>query len=389
MRRSKWALGLLATLLALGTASTFSSATTPASGVTEVRGAICPAPIQPGGAAGVIPTKLTIMHDAWLACDVQCLQIDHQACIEFGRPNIKLSLNGFKMTGPANVPSRDGCSRVVTDDQGVTFDQFLLEADGIHSKFDEVQIVGPGVVQRMRRHGISLGGVPIPPGVPGVPPRGATPVTKAQVKKVTSHMNCFSGVFLFMTSGTLIDEVVSVKNSASGGARPCGGICVTNSSRNIIRRSEVAGNGTADGGAPVSAPGSRGRGNDFGIGLVGNSDFNLIEENGVGGNINGLALFPFGVPAGFPENNLIKRNIFAGNPPTEAHDLYGPDAGSDVRDFVGAAGNNRFEQNLCLTYTFGGAGVTPVTPVPCIGAEHEPARQLDPKVPQFAGHQNN
>jgi hypothetical protein len=199
-------------------------------------------------------------------------------------------------------------------------------------------------------------------------------------------MNCFSGVFLFSTSETLVDGVVSVKNSANGLARPCGGICVTNSSRNIVRRSEVAGNGTADGGAPVSAPGTRGRGNDFGIGLVGQSDGNLIEENGVGGNINGLALFPAG--GQIPENNLIKRNIFVGNPPTEVYDLYGPDAGSDVRDYVGAAGNNRFEENLCLTYTVG-PGLQPTTSPPCAGMEHDPARMLERKLPQYAGHQNN
>jgi hypothetical protein len=374
MRHLKWGLAPVAVVLVFVTVSLFGDATTPsASGGIPTRGAIC----------GVVATTLTLTHDAWLACDVQCLQSDHRACIEFGRPNIKLSLNGFKMTGPANVPSRSGCSTTVTE-EGVTFDQFFLEADGIHSKFDEVQIVGPGVVQRMRRHGISLGGVPIPAGVPGVPQRGATPVTKAQVKKVTSHMNCFSGVFLFATSGTLLDEVVSVKNSAHGRTRTCGGICVTNSSRNIVRRSEVAGNGGPEGGTPTGAfP------NDFGIGLVGDSDFNLIEENGVGGNVNGLALFPAG--GAIPDNNLIKRNVLAGNPPTMVYDAFGPSgpiAGSDVRDFVGAAGNNRFEQNLCLTYTFG-AGTDPISPSPCAGIEDVSARPFDPKVPQYAGHQNN
>jgi hypothetical protein len=353
MRHLKWGLAPVAVVLAFATASLFGGATTPsASGGIPTQGPIC----------GVVATTLTLTHDAWLTCDVQCLQADHRACIEFGRPNIKLSLNGFKMTGPANVPSRQTCS--AANEFGPPF-----EADGIHSKFDEVQIVGPGVVQRMRRHGIGLVGTQ------------TDPLTKAQVKKVTSHMNCFSGVFLFWNSETLVDEVVSVKNTANGEARTCGGICVTNSSKNIVRRSEVAGNGTTDPGAPTTP-----RGNDFGIGLVGQSDFNLIEENGVGGNLNGLALFPAG--GAIPDNNLIKRNVIAGNPPTEVYDKNGPDAGSDVRDFVGAAGNNRFEENLCLTYTFG-ATVTPIDPSPCIGIEDVPARPFVPKVPQFAGHQNN
>jgi hypothetical protein len=353
MRHPRWLLALAVVLLAVAPALLIGGAT-PASGGIPTQGPIC----------GVVATTLTLTHDAWLACDVQCLQSDHRACIEFGRPNIKLSLNGFKMTGPANVPSRNSCSAA---------GEFGNEADGIHSKFDEVQIVGPGVVQRMKRHGIGLVGTP------------ADPVSKAQVKKVTSHLNCFSGVFLFWTTETLIDEVVSVKNSANGQARPCGGICVTNSSKNIVRRSEVAGNGGPEPGVPEpSAPFP----NDFGIGLVGESDSNLIEENGVGGNVNGLAIFPLG--ALVPQNNLIKRNVFAGNPPTMVYEVVGPAGGSDVRDFVGAAGNNRFEQNLCLTYgPFGAAAGSPIDPAPCAGIEDVSARPFEPKVPQFAGHQNN
>jgi hypothetical protein len=360
MRHSRWVLALLATLLALVTASLVGGAATARGESAQgTQGPICPDPAQPGGVAGVIPATIVIVGDASLTCDVLCTQ-EARPCIEFGRPNIKFSLNGFKMTGPANEPSRNQCSSAT---------EFALEADGIHSKFDEVQIVGPGVIQRMKRHGIGLVGTP------------ADPVEKAQVKKVTSHMNCFSGIFLFWTNHTLVDEVVSVKNSANGQARPCGGICVTNSSRNIVRRSEVAGNGTTETGPPPAPiP------NDFGIGLVGGSHRNLVEENGVGGNINGLALFPaFGF---VPSNNLIKRNVFAGNPPTEVSDKSTTLVGSDIRDFAGATAANRFEQNLCLTYTFG-SGVSPVTPPPCAGSEHDPATMFVPKLPQYAGHQNN
>jgi hypothetical protein len=351
MRRIKWGLALLTALLALGAASLVGGGLTARGQTAEgTQGPIC----------GVITSTVVIVHDAWLTCDVQCLQTAG-SCIAFGRPNIKFSLNGFKMTGPANEPSRNQCSAA---------GEFGQEMDGIHSKFDDVQIEGPGVIQRMKRHGIGLVGTP------------ADPVEKAQVKKVTSHMNCFSGVFMFWTTDSLVDEVVSAKNSANGEARPCGGVCVTNSSRNIVRRSEVAGNGTTDPGAPT-AP----RGNDFGIGLVGASHGNLVEENGAGGNINGLALFP--LATGAPTNNLIKRNVIAGNPPTEVSDKSGPEAGSDIRDYVGTAGNNRFEQNLCLTYTFGGTGVAPVTPSPCAGSQHDPATAFEPKLPKYAGHQNN
>jgi hypothetical protein len=363
MRHMKWGLAVLATLLALGTASLVGGATT-ARGETAqgTQGPICP----PGG---VIPTTIVIMGDAWLACDVLCEQADtpvpgaRRPCIEFGRRNIKFSLNGFKMTGTANEPSRNQCSAA---------GEFGEEGDGIHSKFDEVQIVGPGVIQRMKRHGIGLVGTQ------------TDPVEKVQVKKVTSHMNCFSGLFMFWTNHSLVDEVVSVRNSANGQARSCGGICVTNSSRNIVRRSEIAGNGTTDPGAPTAPDG-----NDFGIGLVGGSHRNLVEENGVGGNINGLALFPaFGF---VPTKNVIKKNVFAGNPPTEVSDKSGPMAGADIRDFAGAGAGTKFEENLCLTYEPGSpvTPVSPVTPPPCAGSRHDPATMRIPKMPQYAGHQNN
>jgi Right handed beta helix region len=360
MRHAKWGAILLVTLLAIGTASLFGGATTPASGQDGqgTGGPIC----------GSITSTVVIVRDAWLACDVQCLQT-LGPCVSFGRPNIKFSLNGFKMTGPANEPSRNQCSAA---------GEFGQEMDGIHSKFDEVQIVGPGVIQRMKRHGIGLVGEAPAMGAPPVSPN---PVEKAQVKKVTSHMNCFSGIFLFWTNETLVDEAVAVKNSANGQMRPCGGICVTNSSRNVVRRSEVAGNGTTELGPPPAAiP------NDFGIGLVGASHGNLIEENGVGGNINGLAIFPAG--GSTPTNNLIKKNVFAGNPPTEVYDKFGPEAGSDVRDFAGTAARNRFEENLCLTYTVA-TGLSPVAPAPCAGSQHDAATATRPKVPQYAGHQNN
>jgi Right handed beta helix region len=353
MHYSKWLLALAATLLALGAASLFGGATT-------ARG-------QSGGGPVpcVIPTTHTITADAWLVCDVDCQQAVPAGggpigpCINFGRPNIKLSLNGFKMTGRANEPPRQGC---VSDSEFPT-----NEADGIHSKFDEVQIVGPGLVQRMRRHGIALIGT------------AADPLEKAQVKKVTSHQNCFSGIFMGAVTNTLVDEVVSVRNSANSGFRPCGGICVTNSHKNVIRRGEFAGTGSIAPGPNLGHPFP----NDFGIGLVGSSSGNIVEENGIGGNINGLALFPLpGLPP--PSGNLIKKNVIAGNPPIEiSADNPGINpVGADIRDFS-VPGTNKFEDNLCITYTGG------ETPPPCAGNADVPDRPLVPKLPHYAGHQNN
>ncbi len=292
------------------------------------------------GISGVIPATLTINEDSELTGDVQCLQTDNGPCIKFGRSGIKLDLNGFTMTGPANDPPSSNCT--------ATF----APADGIQSGFDDSEIEGPGVVQRMKRHGIALLGTP------------ADPVEESVVKKLVSHQNCYSGIFMGSVNNTLVDKVISARNSANSGFRPCGGVCVTNSNNNRVRRSEFSGNGTiALGPPPAAIP------NDFGVGLVGSSSGNVIEENGIGGNINGVALFPLG--AATPTGNLIRKNVIVGNPPIEVSaDNPGINpVGADIRDFS-AAGSNTFKENLCMTYT----GAT--SPPPC------------PNVTKFSGHKN-
>lgn len=305
------------------------------------------------GISGVISVTLTITENSKLTGDVQCLQTDNGPCIRFGKPGIKLDLNGFTMTGTANEPPRANCIA------GAFFGG--QEADGIQSKFDDVVIEGPGVVQRMRRHGIALLGLP------------SDPVEKSVVKKLVSHQNCFSGIFLGSVNDSLVEGVVSARNSANSEWRPCGGVCVTNSNNNRVRRSELSGNGSiAPSGPPAQIPPAPAPPipNDFGVGLVGSSSGNIVEENGIGGNINGLALFPIGTAT--PAGNLIRRNVIVGNPPIEVSaDNPGLNpVGADIRDFS-APGSNTFEENLCMTYT--GAA----NPPPC------------PNVTKFAGHRNN
>jgi Right handed beta helix region len=241
-------------------------------------------------------------------------------------------------------------------------------------------IEGPGLVQRFRRHGIALFG---PPGF----------VDKAVVKKLVSHQNCYSGVWLNGVRESLVEEVVAVKNSAASRQLPCGGVCITNSHNNRIRRSEFAGNGSTFPGAVAGFPSAVP--NDFGAGLVGNSSGNIIEENGIGGNINGIMVHPTG--AGTPTANLIRKNVVAGNPPIQISANPGvspsPDpVGSDIRDFGAASCSldttsecppaaNRFHENLCLTYT----GPNPLVCLrPGVGVAG-----MVPRLPQFAGHQNN
>ena len=290
---------------------------------------------------GVIPTTLTIFENSKLTCDVRCLQLDNGPCINFGAPGIKLELNGFTMTaitgtlqepGPPNEPPNI-CSG------GPLGPGAPGGPDGIAAVGqNDIVIHGPGMIQKFRRHGIFLTGL-----------------TKATVKKLVTNHNCFSGLLMggvLPVTETLVEEIVSVRNASGSGPSPCGGTCVTNSHNNRIRRSEFSGTGSILNGA-----------NDFGVGLIGTSSGNIIEENGIGGNLNGVWI------AAGAAGNFIRKNVIAGNPPVEISVTAGPAIGVDIRDFS-PAGANRFEENLCITYMGR-------SPNPCL------------RLPQFAGHQNN
>ena len=63
-----------------------------------------------------------------------------------------------------------------------------------------VQIIGPGMVQKFRRHGIFLVGA-------------AGVSTNITVKHVTSHHNCFSGLLTNGMTDSTIEGIVSVRNA--------------------------------------------------------------------------------------------------------------------------------------------------------------------------------
>jgi parallel beta-helix repeat protein len=137
--------------------------------------------------------------------------------------------------------------------------------------------------------------------------------------------------------------MVSVRNANNSTTAPCGGNCLVNSHHNVIRRNHFAGNGSVANGN-----------NDFGVGLIAGSSGNLIEDNSIGGNTNGILIQPSAA------GNVIRRNIIAGNPPGQVTRTFGAAIGFDIRDdgTAGTGGRNRFEQNVCITYS--GPG-----PAPC------------------------
>jgi hypothetical protein len=123
---------------------------------------------------------------------------------------------------------------------------------------------------------------------------------------------------------------------------------MVSSKHNRVRLNTFYGNGSATSKDSSSAANS----NNFGLGLFGASQNNLVEKNKIGGNINGLYLGGGGNVIG----NIIRRNVILGNPPGEAIREFGDSIGADIQDFS-APGKNTFDGNRCLTYS--GAGPSP------------------------------
>jgi hypothetical protein len=84
--------------------------------------------------------------------------------------------------------------------------------------------------------------------------------------------------------------------------------------------------------------------NNFGVGLVFGSNSNLIEDNKIGGNVNGVYVDSMG-----DVGNKIRRNIITGNPSAQTSVDYGASIGADIQD-MSSPGTNVFEDNICLTY---------------------------------------
>jgi parallel beta-helix repeat protein len=233
--------------------------------------------------------------------DVSC-SVNGAACIVIGAPHVTLNLNGFSLTGQGDAQT--GCSGIsIGGEIGIN----VVNQKG-------VVILGPGLVQRFRNHGIQLNG------------GGGHRVTE-----VTASTNCMTGIFLLGGSAdNQIDANVSVRNGHL--VNPCGGICLaTGAARNRIRGNRVSGNGY------IAA------GNNFGIGLVSaNVTGNLFEENTAVGNANGIYLVAGVI------GNIFRRNFLAGNPPVQVSVDHAANIGYDIKNLA-EPGKNLFEDNYCLS----------------------------------------
>ena len=81
---------------------------------------------------------------------------------------------------------------------------------------------------------------------------------------------------------------------------------------------------------------------DFGIGLIGTPSGNVIEENTVSGNTNGIFIGSGAV------NNVIRDNVAVGNPAIQSANTRPTVQAVDILN-MSPAGQTTFERNVCLT----------------------------------------
>jgi parallel beta-helix repeat protein len=304
---------------------------------------VCAERAQATDISGTISSTLTIFDDSQLVGDVTCtvplLLSGPNPCSAFGVGHIKLRLNGHTITGPVVPPT--GCSLPSDSKFGVGI--------FVNSQTD-VKIEGPGVIQQFERWGILL--------------LSSTGVT---VRKVTANRNCWSGMQTIGTSDSTFEEDILTNNAAGSNGAACGGICLSNSNKNRMHKSTFYGNGSLE--YPTGNV-------DFGIGFEGSSSENLVEENDIGGNTNGVLFF------NSSSDNIVRRNIIVGNPAAQVIKTFvlANQQGADIAfrpNFAGA--NNTFEDNFCLTYIQGaGPATAPCPNITTEGVEEAANRMTGP-----------
>lgn len=154
-----------------------------------------PGLVQAEDISGTISTTKTIQQNSRLVGDVTCT-VTGAPCIAFGASHIELRLNGFTITGQADPTN--GCSGArVANEHGISTNS---QAD--------VEIRGPGVVQRFRANGVFFAGTLL-----------------GKVEGVTASTNCISGILINPTSSRItVGANIAVRNGNSTPGFACGGI---------------------------------------------------------------------------------------------------------------------------------------------------------------------
>ena len=81
---------------------------------------------------------------------------------------------------------------------------------------------------------------------------------------------------------------------------------------------------------------------DFGIGLIGTPSGNVIEENTVSGNTNGIFIAAGAV------DNVVRENVVVGNPGIQSANTNPGSRALDIVNLAPAA-QTKFERNVCVT----------------------------------------
>ena len=290
--------------------------------------------------SGTISVTKVVVEDSQLVGDVTCT-MTAAPCLQLGAPNVTLHLRGFTITGPANPDDATTCNPT----SGPPASDGITNGTNAATSQPGARIIGPGMVQKFRRHGILIVGA-------------AGVSTNVTIRNVTSHHNCFSGLLTNLMTDSVIEGVVSIRNAANSGIAPCGGNCLVNSNNNRIVNGVFGGNGSVCSTAQCATAPTIASNNDFGVGLIGSSSGNLIEHNSITGNSNGILIQPGA------SGNTVRQNIVAGNPPSLVSRAYGP-IGFDIKDEAATNGaRNMFDRNWCISYT--GPGPSPCPNLPAV-----------------------
>jgi Right handed beta helix region len=166
--------------------------------LTAFVGILLAVPTGPASAediSGLIATTRVIRENSRLVGNVTCM-VTGAPCISFGAPRITLRLEGFTMTGLAD-PNTGCAGGLGAGEMGIN-----------SSNQADVEVRGPGVVQRFRADGVfftgSLGG---------------------KIEGVTVTTNCQSGIRVAATSSQIeILSNITVRNGNTGVGLACGGI---------------------------------------------------------------------------------------------------------------------------------------------------------------------
>jgi hypothetical protein len=145
--------------------------------------------------SGVISATRVIRDNSRLVGNVTCT-VTGAPCITFGAPRITLRLEGFMLTGQADANT--GCGGALqAGEMGVS-----------SGGQDDVEIRGPGIVQRFRSDGIFFTGT-----------------LRGKVEGVTVTTNCQSGIRVAATASQItVAGNIAVRNGNTQTNLACGGI---------------------------------------------------------------------------------------------------------------------------------------------------------------------